>query len=198
MKRAFIAFMLAMLLIADMSGCAKKVNMKPQTAEEWRTYIRYCRDGVLHDLYKVEPQAKQEIAHAKGYAVFSNLNVNVFLASFTGGRGVVHENGIFGRETFMCMGQGGIGLGLGVKDFRAVFIFDDRKVLDGFLKNGWQFGAEADAAAKGGAVGAAASGAVAVVPGLRMYQLTESGLALQATVHGTKFWRDAFVNGDKK
>lgn len=46
--------------------------------------------------------------------------------------------------------------------------------------------------------GAAASGAVAVAPGLRVYQLTENGLALQATVHGTKFWRDAFVNGDKK
>ena len=141
MKRILIAFVLSILLIADMSGCAKKVNMKPQTPEEWRAYIRYCRDEVLRDLYKVEPQAKWEIARAKGYAVFSNLNVNVFLASFTGGRGLVHENGIFGKETFMCMGQGGIGLGLGVKDFRAVFIFDDRKVSDRFLKNGWQFGA---------------------------------------------------------
>ena len=197
MKSRLFVFILAALMIADMYGCAKKVNMKPQTAEEWRTYIRYRRDEVLRDLYKVQPRAKWEIAHAKGYAVFTNLNVNVFLASFTGGRGLVHENGIFGKETFMCMGQGGLGLGLGVKDFRAVFIFDDRKVLDGFLKNGWQFGAEADAAAKGGAIGAAASGAVAVAPGLRMYQLTESGLALQATVHGTKFWRDAFVNGDK-
>lgn len=198
MKRILVVLMLSMVLAADMSGCAKKVNMKPETPGEWRAYIRYCRDEVLRDLYKVQPKAKWEIARAKGYAVFTNLNVNVFLASFTGGRGLVHENNIFGKETFMCMGQGGVGLGLGVKDFRTVFIFDDRKVLDGFLKNGWQFGAEADAAAKGGAVGAAASGAVAVAPGLRMYQLTENGLALQATVHGTKFWRDAFVNGDKK
>jgi DNA-binding HxlR family transcriptional regulator len=27
-------------------------------------------------------------------------------------------------------------------------------------------------------------------PGIRMYQLTEHGLALQATIQGTKFWTD--------
>lgn len=197
MKRGFFVFALTVLMVADMYGCAKKVNMKPQTAEEWRTYIRYRRDEVLRDLYKAEPQAKGEISRAKGYAVFTSLNVNLILASVTGGRGVVHENGIFGKDTFMRVAQGGIGFGLGVKDFRAVFIFDDRAVLDKFLNSGWQFGAEADAAVKGGGAGAAASGAVAVAPGLRVYQLTENGLALQATVHGTKFWRDAFVNGDR-
>ncbi len=197
MKRKFFVFILVPLMIADMWGCAKKVNMKPQTAQEWRTYIRYRRDEVLRELYKAEPQARWEIARAKGYAVFTNLNVNLLLASFTGGRGLIHENGIFGKETFTRMAQGGIGFGLGVKDFRAVFIFDDRQVLDKFLNSGWQFGAEADAAAKGGGAGAAASGALAVAPGLRVYQLTENGLALQVTLHGTKFWRDAFVNGDK-
>lgn len=197
MKRKLFVFILLPLLIADMWGCAKKVNMKPQTAEEWRTYIRYRRDEVLRDLYKVEPQARAEIARAKGYAVFTSLNLNLLLASVSGGRGIVHENGIFGKETFMRMAQGGIGFGLGVKDFRAVFIFDNRAVLDKFLNSGWQFGAEADAAAKGGGVGAAASGAVGIAPGLRVYQLTENGLALQATVHGTKYWRDVYVNGDK-
>lgn len=198
MKIRFFILMLAALMMIDMSGCAKKVNMQPKTPEEWRAYLRYRRDEVLRDLYKVQPKARWEITHAKGYAVFTSLNVNVLLASFTGGRGIAHENGIFGKDTFMCMGQGGVGFGLGVKDFRAVFIFDDKQVLDKFLNSGWQFGAEADAAAKGGGAGAAASGAIGVAPGLRVYQLTENGLALQATVHGTKFWRDDFVNGEKK
>ncbi|MBU4252423.1 MAG: hypothetical protein KKC39_05645 [Candidatus Omnitrophica bacterium] len=197
MKRKLFVFILLLLLMVDIAGYVNKVNMKPQTAEEWRTYIRYRRDEVLRDLYKAEPRARWEILRAKGYAVFMNLNVNLILASVTGGRGVVHENGIFGKETFMRMAQGGVGFGLGVKDFRTVFIFDDWAVLNKFLNSGWQFGAEADAAAKGGGAGAAASGAVAVAPGLRVYQLTENGLALQATVHGTKFWRDAYVNGDK-
>ena len=40
------------------------------------------------------------------------------------------------------------------------------------------------AAFKGGDAGVALSGAIAVAPGVKVYQLTESGLALQATVHG--------------
>ena len=68
--------------------------------------------------------------------------------------------------------------------------------MDRFLNSGWSFGGEADAAVKGGGAGAATSGAIAIAPGLRVYQLTENGIALQATVHGTKYWRDAFVNGD--
>jgi lipid-binding SYLF domain-containing protein len=194
MAKKIIIFILSVLILADVTGCSRKVNMQPKTPEEWRIYLRYRRDEVLRELYKIQPKARAEIAHAKGYAVFTNLNVNLILASFTGGRGIVHENGLFGKDTFMCMGQGGIGFGMGVKDFRIVFIFDNRQVLDKFLNSGWQFGAEADAAAKGGGAGAAASGAIGVAPGLRVYQLTENGLALQATVHGTKFWRDNFVN----
>ena len=33
-------------------------------------------------------------------------------------------------------------------------------------------------------------GAVDVAPGIKLYQLTETGLALQATIQGTKFWKD--------
>lgn len=197
MKNIFFSLLLLCALGTLMCGCAKKVTMNPKTPAEWRTYLEFRRNETLRELYKLQPQARWEITKAKGYAVFSSLNVNLLLASMTGGRGIVHENGFFGKDTFMRMAQGGIGFGLGVKDFRAVFIFDDQTVLDKFLNSGWQFGAEADAAAKGGGAGAAASGAVEIAPGLRVYQLTENGLALQATVKGTKYWRDAYVNGDK-
>jgi lipid-binding SYLF domain-containing protein len=197
MKKKYLTIMLVLVLFAMIAGCAKEVNLKPQTPDEWRTYLRFRRDETLKDLYKIEPQARFEIAQAKGYAVFTSLNVNLLFASAAGGRGILHENGLPGKETFMSMGQVGIGFGLGVKDFRAVFIFNDTSVMKKFLNEGWQFGAEADAAAKGGGAGAAASGAVEVAPGLRVYQLTENGLALQATVKGTKYWRDAYVNGVK-
>jgi lipid-binding SYLF domain-containing protein len=195
MRRKGMIFLLAVAMTMDFCGCTK-VNMQPKTSSEWRAYLRYRRDQVLKELYKEQPQARAEIARAKGYAVFVNLNVNVILASFSGGRGLIHENGLFGKETFMRMAQGGLGLGLGVKDFRTVFIFNDRLVMDKFLASGWQFGAEADAAAKGSDSGKALTSAVEVAPGLRVYQITESGLALQATVRGTKFWHDDFVNDD--
>jgi hypothetical protein len=31
---------------------------------------------------------------------------------------------------------------------------------------------------------------VDVAPGIKLYQLTQQGLALQATIQGTKFWKD--------
>jgi lipid-binding SYLF domain-containing protein len=91
------------------------------------------------------------------------------------------------------MGEVGLGLGFGVKDFRAVFVFEDTQTLRDFVDNGWTFGAQADAAAKAGDRGAASAGEV-VIDNIRIYQLTESGLALQATVKGTKFWKDGDLN----
>lgn len=53
----------------------------------------------------------------------------------------------------MKMGSAGAGVGLGVKDFRAVFIFYDKKLLTSFVEKGWEFVGQADAAAKSGEKG---------------------------------------------
>jgi lipid-binding SYLF domain-containing protein len=195
MNKTLRMILLMSVVMVPMTACAD-VNMKPRTPSEWQDYLRYRRNQTLDELYKLQPQARWEIMNAKGYATFTSLNVNLIFASVTSGRGIVHENGFIGKDTFMRMAQGGLGLGFGVKDFRAVFVFDNKEVLNKFINSGWSFGTEADAAFKGGDTGAAISGAIAIAPGLRVYQLTQSGLALQATVHGTKYWRDAFVNGN--
>ncbi|MDH3900635.1 MAG: YSC84-related protein, partial [Gammaproteobacteria bacterium] len=135
---------------------------------------------------------KSQIASAPGYAVFSNANVNLIFASFSGGQGVVKDNST-GKQTYMKMGEAGIGLGLGVKDFRAVFVFHDRDTLQTFIDSGWQFGGHADAAAKANEKGAAVGGEV-LLDGVTVYQMTESGLALQATLKGTKYWKDTELN----
>lgn len=127
-----------------------------------------------------------------GYAVFSNVNINVVLASFGGGHGVVKNNKT-GKHTFMKMGEVGIGLGLGVKDFRAVFVFHNADTMNRFVEHGWAFGAQADAAAKASEKGAAVGGEL-TVDNITIYQLTEAGLALQATIKGTKYWKDTSLN----
>jgi hypothetical protein len=53
--------------------------------------------------------------------------------------------------------------------------------MERFIRSGWEFGGHADAAAKAGDKGAAVGGEI-VVDNITIYQLTESGLALQATV----------------
>jgi lipid-binding SYLF domain-containing protein len=94
----------------------------------------------------------------------------------------------------MKMASGGLGIGLGVKDFRGIFVFTSRDALEQFVNSGWDASAQADAAAKAGDKGAAWAGAVDVAPGVKLYQITENGLALQATIQGTKYWKDAELN----
>lgn len=162
------------------------------TAQEKRSAILSMRNEVLSDLYKVRPETRAQIATAPGYAVFSNANVNIIFASFGGGHGVVRNNGT-GKHTFMKMGEMGIGLGLGAKDFRAVFVFHERSALESFVSSGWEFGGHADAAAKADDKGAAVGGE-ALLDRVTVYQLTKTGLALQATVKGTKYWKDDELN----
>jgi lipid-binding SYLF domain-containing protein len=164
-----------------------------QSPEEKRAEIRKMRAETLARLYKVHPAAQARIAAAHGYAVFSNIGVNIIFLSAAGGSGVAHENRT-GRDVYMKMISGGIGLGLGVKDFRGVFVFETSKAFSGFVENGWEAGAHADAAAKAGEKGAAAEGAITIAPDVELYQLTEAGLALEATIQGTKYFKDDELN----
>jgi len=66
--------------------------------------------------------------------------------------------------------------------------------LDFFINQGWEASAQVDAAAKSGNKGDALAGAITVAPGVTLYQLTESGLALQATIQGTKYFKDSDLN----
>ncbi len=160
--------------------------------DERRAAIQDMRSEVLDELYSLKPDTRVQIGSAAGYAVFTNANINVILASFGGGIGVVRNNQT-GEDTYMRMGEVGIGLGAGVKDFRAVFVFHSEEALERFMDVGISVGGNADAAAKAGDLGAAVGGE-AVVDNVTVYQLTQSGLALQATVKGTRYWQDGALN----
>ncbi len=185
---------LTLALVLVVAPAESAAFAKPD-ADAKRAEIREMRDAVLQDLYKLHPDAKAKLKDAAGYAVFSNVGVNLVLASFAGGKGVVVTSGTFtSKETFMKMGSAGIGLGLGVKDFRAVFIFYDKDKLQDFLDKGWDFGGQADAAAKSDKKGAALGVAETAIPGVDIFQITKNGLALQATLQGTKYWKDKNLN----
>jgi lipid-binding SYLF domain-containing protein len=147
----------------------------------------------LQDLYKLEPTSRASIQKSAGYAVFDNMGVNVLLVSTARGSGIAVNSGTK-QETFMKMGSAGVGLGAGVKDYRVVFVFTNDKALSQFLESGWSGSAQADAAAKAGEKGGAYSGAEEVAPGVWVYQITKNGLALQATLQGTKYYKDDDLN----
>jgi lipid-binding SYLF domain-containing protein len=160
---------------------------------EARAEIQKMRATTLERLYKVHPAARADVQKAAGYAVFSNVGINLILLSAAGGSGVAHDNRS-GRDVYMKMVSGGFGIGLGVKDFRGVFVFSTTEKLNQFTNSGWEASAQADAAAKAGDKGGAAAGAITVAPGVNLYQLTENGLALQATIQGTKYFKNDELN----
>jgi len=187
MNRILITF--CMIFAFFIGGCATSGGKTPA---EQRQAILTMKNEVLSDLYKLKPDVKAQISSAPGYATFSNVNINIIFASFGGGYGVVKNNKT-GKHTFMKMGEVGVGLGLGAKDFRVVFVFNSADSMNRFVEKGWGVGVQADAAAKAGDQGAAVGGEV-TIDNTTIYQLTETGLALQATIKGTKYWKDASLN----
>jgi lipid-binding SYLF domain-containing protein len=172
------------------TGCA---TPKGVTTSDRRDYVLKMKNETLTDLYKVKPHTQDMIKKAAGYGVFSNIGSYLFFVSTGSGYGVVVDN-TTGNKTYMKMAQVGAGLGLGVKDIRLVFIFRNKQVILDFIEKGWEFGGQADAAAKSGEKGGAVGGEMYIEQDIMIYQLTEAGVALQATVAGTKYWKDKELN----
>ena len=191
MKNALLpVFLLGIVALILVSGCGPSKNL---SLVERREVVADMEDKALQRLYGEEPATETKIRDSAGYGVFSNANVNLILVSAGGGYGVVVNNST-GERTHMKMGLGGIGLGLGVKDYRQVLIFKNEETLNTFVESGWEFGGHADAAAKAGESGGELSAEGDISPNIEAYSMTEAGLALQATVAGTKYWKDDSMN----
>jgi lipid-binding SYLF domain-containing protein len=176
-------------LIFLLTACVTTSN-KP--ASEKRRLILEMRGSVLSDLYKLNPLTRTEIQNAPGYAVFSNANIKFILASIGGGYGVVTNNST-GENTYMNMGELGVGLGLGANDIRLVFVFHNNQAMENFINKGWTFGVKADASAKLSDKGGADS-EEGLINKISVYQITANGLSLAAIVKGTKFWKSKELN----
>jgi len=183
-----ILVILLMTVLFD--GCA---TIRGNTLTEQREYVLDMMDETLVRLYNENPIAKEQIKKAAGYGVFSNINSNIFLLSTGSGYGVVTDNKS-GKLTYMKMMTVGGGLGLGLKDYRAVIIFRKLEDMEKFIVKGWEFGGQADAALKSGDKGGAISLVQSVDLDIIIYQLTESGAALQVTLQGTKYWKHKDLN----
>ena len=150
----------------------------------------------LEKLYAAESHAKAAIEKAYGYATFNDFSTKIVFLGSASGRGVAVNNKT-GQKTFMNMYEAQAGLGLGVKSYILVWVFDNEKGFNHFVNSGWELGAQAAAAAKAGSNGVALEGAVQVATGINVYQLTGSGLAVELAAKGTKYYRDNDMNNVK-
>jgi lipid-binding SYLF domain-containing protein len=175
-------------LVAGSLSADEKDNQKK------RTDIQTMTQDTLNRLYKADPAAKAAVEKAYGYAVFSNMGVKILLGGSGNGRGMAVNNRTK-QQTYMKMFEIQAGLGMGVKKFKVVFVFENQKVFDSFVNSGWEFGGQTSAAAKTSPdKGGAMQGAASVSEGIWMYQLTDKGLALEITAKSTKYSKDDDLN----
>jgi lipid-binding SYLF domain-containing protein len=187
---AVLALVALTLVGSLVAGCR---SAQGDTVADKRNSVNTMRDETLTRLYRERPEAKAKLAGAAGYGVFSSLGMKLVFASGNG-YGVVHDNA-GGGDTYMQMQELGVGLGLGVKDTRIVIVFHNRQAMTDFTEKGWEWAGNADASAESGGTGAGANLGVSANTGTQVYVLTEAGVAVQATVTGTKYWKDSELNG---
>jgi lipid-binding SYLF domain-containing protein len=177
------------LLIGLVCAMAVSQSAAQDPLEQQRTELRKMADDTLARLYKVQPSAKKAVANSAGYAVFSNFGLKILVIGSGTGKGIAVDSKSR-QETFMRMIEVQAGLGMGVKKFRLVWVFENKSDLDRFINSGWEFSGQGTAAAQTGGEGTAYAGAMSVVSGVWLYQLTDDGLALELTAKGTKYFKD--------
>ncbi len=167
--------------------------MSAKEKDKARAEVRKNSADTLSALYKAVPSARKAVEGSAGYATFSNFGVKILVAGSGSGKGVA-VNKKSGKQTFMKMVEVQAGLGFGVKKFRLVWVFADEGSLNKFINSGWETGGQATAGAKAGGKGDAYQGAIPVSQGVWVYQLTDSGVALELTAKGTKYYKDDDLN----
>src|SRR5512136_163834 len=176
-----------------LAGESKADKEKQAKADKERQEIRKTTQDILARLYKAQPSAKAAIGKAAGYATFSNFGMKIFVAGSGTGKGIAVDNKTK-KETFMKMVELQAGLGFGVKKFSLIWVFETPQTLATFINSGWELGGQTSVAAKAGDTGASLQGAIPVSPGVWVYQLTNTGVALELTAKGTKYYKDGDLN----
>ena len=150
--------------------------------QERRQEIDRNAQATLDELLKTQESVRGLYERAAGYAVFT-VTKGGFIVSGGGGNGVAVDKAT-GNHTYMRMGTGGIGLGIGGQRYSLVMLFETADRLGKFLAGGWDSSATAEAVAGQEGIAFRSS----FIDGVAFYQVTEKGLMAQADVSGTKFW----------
>ena len=111
---AVLAVMVLMLAAVPAWGASKADKQKEVQKVSRETLAR---------LYKAQPSAKKAVEGAAGYAVFSNFGMKILWSREGRGSGIAVDNQTK-EATFMQMVEVQAGLGMGMKKFRVVWVFE--------------------------------------------------------------------------
>ena len=160
-----------------------------QPSAEARESERQARlqlaDNGLQKLYKIQPEAQASVEKAVGYAVFEVDSIYALLFVGQKGKGVLFDNATR-KPTFMSSSRAGTGPGVGKQKVYQVFVFKSKSAMEQFMAAG---GAGADV---GASVSTGTDGMVrSFNPSIDIYQVPESGMAVQASWGGTVYTVDS-------
>jgi len=161
---------------------------------EQRAQIKEIHDKTLAKLYEKYPHAQRVIKDCYAYATLSNSGVKVLFIGSSNGRGVAINNRT-GEKVYLRMKELSAGLGIGAKEYNLIFLLNTPEAWENFIVGKTRFGANAEAVANDGISGGSIEGAEYVAPGVWVFQMTTKGLALEATLKGTKIYKDKKLNG---
>lgn len=156
--------------------------------EKAKKKIDEAATASLERLFEESPDAKMLFDESFGWATFDGTETALMISSGSG-RGVAVERAS-GERTYMRVASAGVGLGFGIQGTQTVFLFEDKETFDNFVESSWDADASASAAAGDEGLNTKAS----FVNGMVIFQMTEKGLIAQASVKGTKYWKDKTLN----
>ena len=190
--RYLITVLLLTIFGAGLCACATtpKTGAEIQSA---RADVREMADQTLARLYQNYPNAREEIRKAAGYGVFSNFGFKILFMGSSNGEGIVVDN-VTKREIFIKMFELSPGFGFGAQKFSCVLLFETQAALDSFVNSGWEFGGNVAAALQTSTQGDGGRLGVNVSPGVRMYQLSDTGAIIGISLTGAKYYKDDELN----
>ncbi|MBR0289873.1 MAG: hypothetical protein IJQ82_12930 [Selenomonadaceae bacterium] len=190
MKRIFV---LATLLLCMLTATTTFAASKDSVVEQ-RRQVDQLSAKVLEKLYETYPHAQRVIEECYAYATLSNSDVEVLFVGSSHGRGLAYNNQT-GEKVYLRMEELSAGLGIGAKEYNLIFLINTRDAWENFIAGKTRFGASAEASADDGINGGSIEGAEYVAPGVWVFQMTTKGLELEATLKGTKIYKDKKLNG---
>ena len=186
--KLFTALTLAVILFSGFSFGSFSGN-----DEERRADRAAESKEALELLFKEEPKAEKEVDAAYGIATFKNYGMSMMMMSADGGRGLAYSPKTK-KVTFMNMASGGMGMGLGAKEYFSVFIFDNEKVFNDFIEDGWEANTQIDASIKADDDGESINESYTATKGVKLYKVTKNGAIVQMNFHGSKYWKCKDLN----
>jgi len=187
---ASASLLLAPGVHAQKSESSKQTSSKlsPEQKEAGRAAALKLSADALEKLYKVQPDARKAVEGSVGYAVFDITSIYAILFVGQKGKGVLFDNKSK-KTTFMTSTRMGTGPGAGKQRVFQIFVFKSKGAMDQFVLAG---GLGGDVT---GTISTGSDGSVrSFNPSIDIYQIPESGMAIQASWGGTVYAVDSDLN----